>query len=156
MTDLEKINEMLEMQDALNKAILKEMNIPSIPIERFMFALLDEIGELTHELKGDWYKWKKTQSPVDRKKVLEELVDVWHFSLCIYIRYFNLKYQPNTRLIISYNNSSLIDAFLYVLTVQRLEAIIVLTKKLGFTIDDIYTEYKRKNQVNYERLNNGY
>ena len=37
------------------------------------------LGELTHELKGDW--WKKSQKPVDRKRVLEELVDVYHFVM---------------------------------------------------------------------------
>ena len=43
-------------------------------------AILDEIGELTHELKANWCWWKKTQAPVDNEKVLGELVDIWHFA----------------------------------------------------------------------------
>lgn len=38
--------------------------------EKLNLAILDEIGELTHELKANWCWWKKSQAPVDNEKVL--------------------------------------------------------------------------------------
>ena len=37
-----------------------------------------------------------------------------------------------------------------------LGAMLLITEKLGFTIDDIYECYQKKNKVNFERLKNGY
>lgn len=75
------IKEMLQMQTKLDEAIMKEYGLTEIDEEKLCFAILDEVGELTHELKGEWCWWKKTQPPVDEKKVLGELVDIWHFVL---------------------------------------------------------------------------
>jgi len=72
----EKLKEMFQMQRTLNEAILNEFGKNSIVEGKLQLAIIDELGELTHELKGDWCWWKKTQPPVDRQRVLEELVDV--------------------------------------------------------------------------------
>lgn len=79
--DIKLIKEMLQMQAKLDEAIMKEYGLTCIDEEKLRFAIIDEVGELTHELKGNWCWWKKTQAPVDRKKVLGELVDIWHFVL---------------------------------------------------------------------------
>ena len=79
--DVELIKEMLKMQAKLDEAIMKEYGLKEIDEEKLSFAILDEIGELTHELKANWCWWKKTQAPVDKEKVLGELVDIWHFVL---------------------------------------------------------------------------
>ena len=79
--DIELIKEMLKMQAKLDEAIMKEYGLYTIDEEKLSFAILDEVGELTHELKGNWCYWKKTQPPVDGEKVLGELVDIWHFVL---------------------------------------------------------------------------
>lgn len=34
--------------------------------------------------------------------------------------------------------------------------LLVLSRRLNFTFDEIYQEYLRKNKINYERLKNGY
>lgn len=65
MTIKEQLKEMFTMQKALNEAILKEFGQDSISEGKLMLAIVDELGELTHELKGDWCWWKKTQPPVD-------------------------------------------------------------------------------------------
>lgn len=44
-------------------------------------AVLDEIGELNHELKYNWNWWKLTQSKPDKERILDELADVEHFLL---------------------------------------------------------------------------
>ena len=79
--DVELIKDMLKMQAKLDEAIMEEYGLTEIEEEKLNLAILDEIGELTHELKGDWCWWKKTQPKVDKEKVLGELVDVWHFVL---------------------------------------------------------------------------
>lgn len=75
------IKEMLHKQAELDKSIMSAYGLTEIDEENLRMAILDEVGELTHELKGDWCWWKKTQAPVDTKKVLGELIDVWHFVL---------------------------------------------------------------------------
>lgn len=66
--DIKLIKEMLQMQAKLDEAIMKEYGLTCIDEEKLRFAIIDEVGELTHELKGNWCWWKKTQAPVDRKK----------------------------------------------------------------------------------------
>lgn len=155
----EKILEMLKMQDALNKAIMREHNLMAIPFWKLKMALLDELGELTHELKGNWCWWKKTQKEVDRAKVLEELVDVWHFAMTIHIHFNGVKINKlRMEYYLDLDIPSLPGVFrevvkcdcdiLYILT--------ILNKHLNFTMDDIYNAYIAKNKVNYERLNSGY
>ena len=77
MTEIEMILKMAEMQKKLDEALLEKGKalgkIKQYETDRVAFALIDEIGELVHELKGDWCWWKATQKPVDRNKVLEEL-----------------------------------------------------------------------------------
>lgn len=82
------IKEMLHMQSRLDKAIMDEYGLDEIDEENLRMAILDEVGELTHELKANWCWWKKTQAPVDKEKVLGELVDIWHFVLS-YQNHFN-------------------------------------------------------------------
>lgn len=66
--DIELIKEMLQMQAKLDEAIMKEYGLFCIDEEKLSFAILDEVGELTHELKGNWCYWKKTQPPVRWRK----------------------------------------------------------------------------------------
>lgn len=46
-----------------------------------------------------------------------------------------------------------IDEFIHEMDIERL---VTLTILLGYTIEDVYEEYKKKNAENYERLRNGY
>lgn len=50
--DVELIKEMLKIQEKLDEQILKSHNILEINEDFLNIAILDEIGELTHELKG--------------------------------------------------------------------------------------------------------
>ena len=79
--DVELVKEMLRMQESLDQKIMKAHDLKSISKQQLNMAILDEVGELTHELKGNWCWWKFTQKPVNIEKVLGELVDVWHFVL---------------------------------------------------------------------------
>ena len=163
------IKEMLQMQAKLDEAIMKEYGLNEINEENLRMAILDEVGELTHELKGEWCWWKKTQAPVDDKKVLGELVDVWHFVLS-YQNHFNdgengllnaLIFEGNSDNILNLlmtNKYKLSETLtdLATLNIHKMERLIAISEYLGFTVEQVYKTYCDKNKVNYQRLKEGY
>lgn len=167
--DVELIKEMLKMQAKLDKAIMDEYGLEELDEGKLNLAILDEVGELTHELKGNWCWWKKTQPQVDKSKVLGELVDVWHFILS-WQNHFNKGEEELRKEKIMIENvkqyvwglKNLQKEFGYVLTDlpcssdSRVEALIAITEYLGFTIEDVYKAYCDKNKINYQRLESGY
>ena len=167
--DIELIKEMLQMQAKLDEAIMKEYGLFCIDEEKLRFAILDEVGELTHELKANWCWWKKTQAPVDDNKVLGELVDIWHFVLS-WQNNFNggeeglltdeqlmEKVDDNRWSIEEYGNGIVIKlAELSSFSLWKVEPLIAITEYLGFTIEDVYQAYCEKNKINYQRLKEGY
>ena len=167
MTEIDMILEMAEMQKKLDNALLEKGKnlglIEDFDRERCTFALIDEIGELVHELKGDWCWWKATQKPVERAKVLEELVDAWHFGLSLdNHNHFDMELSLHCELIqmpscnmhvIKKINSTIKNAIIGYLVVLELYK---LTYSLGFTMDEVYNGYIKKNKVNYERIASGY
>lgn len=167
--DIKLIKEMLQMQAKLDEAIMKEYGLTEIDEEKLRFAIIDEVGELTHELKGNWCWWKKTQAPVDRKKVLGELVDIWHFVLS-WQNHFKDGEEGmiNARAVVRNSKRilNLIKTKEYRLSEElsdlvawelcKVERLIAITEYLGFTIKDVYKAYCDKNKVNYQRLKEGY
>jgi dimeric dUTPase (all-alpha-NTP-PPase superfamily) len=167
--DIELIKKMLQMQAKLDEAIMKEYELTEIDEEKLCFAILDEVGELTHELKGNWCWWKKTQPQVDDKKVLGELVDIWHFVLS-WQNNFNggkeglltceqtmKKVDENRWSIEGCRNGIVIKlADLASFSLWKVEPLIAITEYLGFTIERVYEAYCGKNKINYQRLKEGY
>ena len=163
------IKEMLQMQAKLDEAIMKEYGLDEIDEEKLNMAILDEVGELTHELKANWCWWKKSQAPVDNEKVLGELVDIWHFALS-YQNHFNYgeeriksayMFKRNSKNILNLLTTKefkLSETFadLIALRCDKLETLIAITEYLGFTIEQVYEAYCGKNKINYQRLENGY
>lgn len=168
MTIKEQLKEMFQMQRTLNENILNEFGEEVMTEEKLELAIIDELGELTHELKGDWCWWKKTQKPVDRKRVLEELVDVYHFVMTSEMmrRYSSTDKEIDFILnkynfYISYFDEIKNERLDYLIgdisaTCDKLGELLKLTKCLGFKFDEVYQEYLNKNKINYERLKNGY
>lgn len=167
--DVELIDEMLMMQKKLDEAIMEEYGLKRIEEWKLNLAILDEVGELNHELKGNWCWWKKTQPKVDREKVLGELVDIWHFVLS-YQNHFNYgeegiksayMFKRNSKNILNLLTTKefkLSETFadLIALRCDKLETLIAITEYLGFTIEQVYEAYCGKNKINYQRLENGY
>lgn len=167
--EFELIKEMLQMQEKLDEAIMKEYRLDEIDKENLRMAILDEVGELTHELKGNWCWWKKTQAPVDEEKVLGELVDIWHFALS-----YQNHFCEGEETLIGYSNESRVSheylerlrskkykfsVILAGLSNQRwsmLNVLIAITEYLGFTVEQVYESYCGKNKINYQRLKEGY
>lgn len=167
-SDVELIKEMLQMQAKLDKAIMDEYGLEKLDEENLRMAILDEVGELTHELKGEWCWWKKTQPQVDEEKVLGELVDIWHFALS-YQNHFDYGMQGIINRCMFLRNSKkhldLLKAKDYelpeifsdlVVFEYKLERLIAITEYLGFTIERVYEGYCSKNKINYQRLKEGY
>lgn len=168
-SELRMIETMLKKQDELNSAIMKEFGLDTISREQIDLATLDEIGEFTHELKGDWCWWKKSQEPVDRNKVLEELADVFHFVLIYELFYGKRKYLTDPE---QYRESprncmsivqmdigfGIANALTRIIDFVdgRLMYLLALSEHLGFCLEEIYAAYMRKNAINMERLKNGY
>lgn len=167
--DIKLIKEMLQMQAKLDEAIMKEYGLTCIDEEKLRFAIIDEVGELTHELKGNWCWWKKTQAPVDRKKVLGELVDIWHFVLS-WQNHFKHGEEGMINASAVVRNSkrilNLIKTKEYRLSEElsdlvawelcKVERLIAISEYLGFTIEQVYECYCDKNKINYQRLESGY
>lgn len=167
--DIELIKEMLKMQAKLDEAIMKEYGLAEIDEAELNMAILDEVGELTHELKGNWCWWKKSQAPVDNEKVLGELVDIWHFVLSWQNNFNNSeeglltddeimeKVDDNRWSIEEYGKGIVIKlADLSYSPLWKVEPLIAITEYLGFTIEQVYKAYCDKNKINYQRLKEGY
>lgn len=167
--EYELIKKMLQMQSKLDEAIMKEYGLDEIDEGKLNMAILDEVGELTHELKANWCWWKKSQAPVDNEKVLGELVDIWHFILS-WQNHFTRgeeglrkeKVMDETIKQYVWGLKNLKKEFGYVLTDLpcsidcRVEALIAITEYLGFEVEQVYEAYCDKNKVNYQRLKEGY
>lgn len=167
--EFELIKEMLHKQAELDKSIMSAYGLTEIDEEKLSFAILDEVGELTHELKGEWCWWKKTQAPVDYRKVLGELVDIWHFVLS-WQNNFNggkeglltceqtmKKIDENRWSIENCRNGIVIKlADLSSFSLWKVEPLIAISEYLGFTIEQVYECYCDKNKINYQRLESGY
>ena len=167
--DIDLIKEMLQMQAKLDEAIMKEYGLKEIDEEKLSFAILDEVGELTHELKANWCWWKKTQAPVDKDKVLGELVDIWHFVLS-HQNHFGSgeeELRAEEQLIENAKRyfreiKTFLKGIIYLLAdltiinSNKLERLIAIPEYLGFTIEDVHKAYCDKNKVNYQRLKEGY
>lgn len=168
--DIKLIKEMLQMQAKLDEEIMKEYGLTEIDETKLSFAILDEVGELTHELKGNWCWWKKTQPKVDKSKVLGELVDVWHFVLS-YTNNFDdgesmfdtgtYEFDRGYKYYLSkthFNKNALTNLFSELIDswLEKLVILVVITEYLGFTIEDVHKAYCDKNKINYQRLKEGY
>lgn len=167
--EFELIKEMLPMQAKLDKSIMSAYGLTEINKDDLKMAILDEVGELTHELKGYWCWWKKTQAPVDDKKVLGELVDIWHFVLS-YQNHFNFgketllsfldEVEISDRFLERFREGYLTLPIALTLLVSDgnsiIEMLIAITEYIGFTIEQVYEAYCGKNKVNYQRLESGY
>lgn len=168
-SELRMIETMLKKQSKLDESIMSAYGLTEINKDNLRMAILDEVGELTHELKGDWCWWKKTQAPVDDKKVLGELVDVWHFVLS-WQNHFKDGEEGmiNARAVVR-NSKRILDllktkeytlsgelVYLVIWGIFKVERLIAITEYLGFSVEDVYKAYCEKNKVNYQRLKEGY
>lgn len=164
--NLDQFKHMLRMQDDFNKATMKKKGIESLSNSQIYLALVDEIGELNHELKQLWCWWKDSEIPYERSRVLEELGDVWHFAMTRYLEAIkDYDITPYVMAAVTcyipreINLACIKESFNDIIAYDQItcmRGIINLSESLGFTFEEIYLEYLRKNKITWERLKNGY
>jgi dimeric dUTPase (all-alpha-NTP-PPase superfamily) len=134
-------------------------------IEKKILALLVEIGELANETRC--FKFWSLKPPASQEKILEEFVDGVHFILSLGIE---CEFEKNELAFENTSSESLIEQFLTVYAAvnefrvyqtfgnfKRLfSEYISLANLLGFNSFEIEQAYIQKNEVNYERQQNGY
>lgn len=171
------VEALLDRQRIYDQAVEKAhgVRIRQLDDSRIKAALTDEAGELNHELKSRWCWWKKTQEPEDRDKVLEELADVWHFALMVILRLTEPGSAGREAFINGVGTMSqyIPDTspceFLSCWTGHQLWLTATptafegagmmlsgLTQYCGFSLDDVYTAYIKKNEENFARIRRGY
>lgn len=147
-------------QYELDKRIL---NGAEYPVDKMRIALFVELGELMNEMPTKFKHWKKTA--VDNKeKALEEYVDCLHFavSLLNYYEKFNHKYYYHPEYDDCKNDSDtsldeeLEFVFNFAGSAISIESLFILGHTFGFTWDEIYNAYLKKNKINHERQDGGY
>ena len=129
-------------------------------------ALKLELAEFVNECYDVWKYWKS--KPIDRKKLLNEAIDVVHFVF-LNLNKIHSSLEDKFKSIDDYTES----ANRYIgdtVKVHHLEQLVsedyntyyvlgfVLTilDRYGFTTKDIIDEYNEKNKENFSRLESGY
>lgn len=153
-----------EMQQQLDHYIEEKHDLPKAQnIKEKTLALLVEIGELANETRC--FKFWSLKGASDRETILEEYVDGLHFLLSlgidIDIRYETQTVEPFDQLTQGFLRIySTIEAFQQSqnrTTYQDMfTTFLSVGKTLGFTEEDVMAAYYSKNEVNFQRQEEGY
>lgn len=157
-SEITQLLAMIQMQKKLDQDLFATRGMrgyEDIPVNGYQSALLAEIGELFQETKPEWCWWK-TPVPINRDKVLEEFVDCVHFVLSHAI------FQDDIPDLVSgFTGAMTGDGQVYI--TDLIEGgycagtqLYRVTKHLGFTWNDVYLAYKKKNAINHSRQRAGY
>ncbi|RFU65951.1 dUTP diphosphatase [Peribacillus glennii] len=159
---------LFEMQAALDRHIETSHGLEKEDlVERKVLALLVELGELANETRC--FKFWSVKGPSAEETILEEYVDGIHFILSLgIVRSFqeavtDWDSEESTQKELTGQFLVLYDAINTYRMKQTREAYrrlfmeyINLGGMLGFGADKVETAYFEKNQVNFERQEQGY
>ncbi len=158
-------NTLFTMQEKLDEYIEEKNNIKNTDVFREKcLALLVELGELANETRCFKFWSKKPRN--DDSVILEEYVDNIHFLLSLGIeKGYRYTMIPEVRDTLSESEQfmHIFDAcvqFKKEPTKNNYEHLfnqyLLLGNLLGYNETDIQEAYFKKNEVNYERQNQGY
>lgn len=158
------LNLLFKKQKELDEYIYEKNNVTAKEVfERKIVALLVELGELANEL--NFFKYWKENINIDRQRAIEEYIDVIHFAIGLAVdlgidehKYIETQPQDLNKLFIGITNLAT------VLSTSKekehaktlLNNIIALGYQLGLDEQTVIGAYNKKNEVNYERQENGY
>jgi dimeric dUTPase (all-alpha-NTP-PPase superfamily) len=173
LNNQEILVDLFTQQKKLDDDIKHEHGIKELSLDKLRVAFYTELGEAYQACKKYWCWWKKTCKEVDRADLLEELADCLHFALSFQIREAEMSNVNKHRfkswdemvrsLVINtefgikfdYEGVNLEDvAFEY--SANYVACTIALAKVLGYSIDELYLAYLKKNNVNHKRVESGY
>ncbi|RDU36242.1 dUTPase [Neobacillus piezotolerans] len=159
------LKKLYEMQKALDFHIEMKHGLENQDLfDQKVLALLVEVGELANETRCFKFWSKKPSSP--RETVLEEFVDGIHFILslgieCGFTSEIEFMGESKGSITEQFN-----DVFRTISSFQKsrsesdyrnlFRSFMNLANLLGFATNDIEEAYRVKNEVNYERQQNGY
>lgn len=175
-----QINELLKEQKALDDEIRKNNDIPKEEslISRKYIALKTELYELVNQIESFKF-WKKHKG---KDNILEEGIDMLHFILSLAIETgIDLKHEDQISVKEFFENTKneleehgkdfiinestiIMDTLLsgiptekeYVTIYPVLIILLQVLQICGYTIEDIYNCYMKKNEINHERQENNY
>lgn len=152
---------MFDMQHTLDKRIRRKRGLQHAQLgKKKKFALLVEIGEFANEWGGFKY-WKFAHHP-DRGSMVEEYIDIVHFTLSLGIE---LGYKKETEALTEFYildkdiETQLMKMFQVIGSgrmIQSYSYLFRLVRGLGHMIglddEEIYIQYRRKNEINHKRV----
>ena len=158
------LNPLFKKQKELDGYIYEKNNVTAKEVfERKIVALLVELGELANELQ--FFKYWKENISIDRQRAIEEFIDVIHFVIGLAVdlgveehEYTEMMPKDLNELFIGIANL----ATLLSVTKEKehakslLNNIIALGYQLGLDEQTVIEAYNKKNEVNYQRQENGY
>ncbi|WP_404453460.1 dUTP diphosphatase [Virgibacillus necropolis] len=160
--DWEKL---FSMQKQLDSHIEEKNDVDKNQLfESKYLALLVEIGELANETRC--FKFWSAKAPSDKDTILEEYVDCLHFIMSLgieksYLYESNSDYSSNVSATDQFNKL-FSQCVLFHEKANRTNYLnmfhhfLVLGNALGFDEQAIIGAYKKKNDKNYERQEQGY
>lgn len=162
-----------EKQEILDEAIKKQKGITNEEWKndlsnKHSIALYIERAEFANECSDLWKYWKDKKPNLD--KVLDEAIDVIHFvfltinkhkdSLDLSSSFDIYKYilEKSTKELDEFKDKELYIASLFASEneLEVLGKVLYILDLYGLTRDDVIAQYKKKNAVNFERLESGY
>src|SRR5690606_10787731 len=157
-------NPLFKKQKELDKYIYEKNNVTAKEVfERKIVALLVELGELANELQ--FFKYWKENIKIDGQRAIEEYIDVIHFAIGLAVdlgvdehEYSKMEPRDLNKLFIGIANLAT------VLSTSKekehaktlVNNIITLGYQLGLDEQTVIEAYNKKNEVNYQRQENGY
>lgn len=158
-------NQLLNMQNGLDRHIEREHGLQDADlVDKKILALLVELGELANETRC--FKFWSKKAPSEQEVILEEYVDGIHFilSLGIEIGIRSIdepevleEGDPTEEFLKVYSE---VNRFSDERSVENLltlfQQYLQLGRILGLKSEDIHESYLKKNEVNYQRQQEGY
>ncbi len=153
-----------ERQKQLDEYITANHNLQTSDlINHKILALLVEVGELANETRC--FKFWSSKAPSSKTVILEEYVDGLHFILSLGL---DLGFRFSLEQV--GGEYSQLEAFLSVYSSierfrnrldnesyqQMFKEFLTLGETLGFNSEEIQKSYHKKNEVNFERQDQGY
>ncbi|MFC3883184.1 dUTP diphosphatase [Bacillus songklensis] len=158
--------QLFEMQKQLDQHIEEKHDLQQERlIERKILALLVEVGELANETRC--FKFWSVKPPAAKETILEEYVDGIHFLLSLGLE---LDVPEHTSIPTAKTDSTLTNQFLKVYEcishfrtnmsqdtyINMFSQYLILGELLGFSPEDMKQAYMVKNEINFQRQEQGY
>ncbi|MBH0230103.1 dUTP diphosphatase [Halobacillus yeomjeoni] len=153
-----------QMQRNLDQYIENQHQIEQgTKVDEKILAFLVEVGELANETRC--FKFWSLKGPSDKDVILEEYVDGLHFLLSVGLdcgfRYTETEYgecdtQVEAFLNIYRSSETFRDKKTAANYQQLFSSFLQLGRTLGFHEDESFHAYYEKNEVNYQRQDEGY